>query len=254
MLDLLARQFLDEGSRVGIVAVDPTSPYTGGAVLGDRIRMNAVSNDPNCFVRSMATRGQLGGISRGAINAVDILDAAGYDYIFIETVGIGQSEIDIVNYADLVILVTVPGLGDDIQAFKAGIMEIGDFIVINKADHEEAQRTYKFIKSMISLKKGAKPEILLTDCINKRGIVEVKNELNRLLDYRMKTGEISKRRTEVETEELKRNLAHSIIEMALKSNLYENILHAIGQRSISPNRGAGLLIQNLCSQEGEHDK
>jgi LAO/AO transport system kinase len=235
------------------VAVDPTSPYTGGAVLGDRIRMSDISKDKNCFVRSMATRGQLGGISRGAIDAVNILDAAGYDYIFIETVGIGQSEIDIVNYSDIVVLITVPGLGDDIQAFKAGIMEIGDLIVINKADHEEAQSTYKFIQSVISLKKGEKPQIFLTDCVNKKGILEVKDEIVRLLDYRIKNGEISKRRYEVEIEELKRNLAGSIIEMALKSTEYENILRAISQKEITPNRGAKLLIQNLCSQEGEHD-
>lgn len=252
-IDLIIRLYLEKGIKVGVVAVDPTSPFSGGAVLGDRIRMNAISNDKNCFVRSMATRGQLGGISSGAVGAVNILDAAGYDYVFIETVGTGQAEIDIVKYADIVLLITVPGLGDDIQAFKAGIMEIGDLIAINKSDHREAQLTYSYIKSILTLTKGYTPLVLLTDCINRKGITEVKLEIEKLLDIRVQNGEISKRRNEIKEEELKKNLAQITIDMAGRLKNYSTVLQAINNKEISTYMGAKLLIKNLYSQEGKYD-
>ncbi len=137
------------GAKVAVLAVDPSSPFTGGAILGDRLRMQSRATDPGVFIRSLASRGALGGVSRATSAACKILDAAGYDYIIVETVGVGQSEIDIVKIADTVVLVSVPGLGDDIQVIKAGIMEIGDIFAVNKADKDGADRVVREIRAML---------------------------------------------------------------------------------------------------------
>ena len=139
------------GERVGIVCIDPSSPFSGGAILGDRIRMSALGTDKNIFIRSMATRGNLGGLSRATVDAVAILDAAGFDKVIVETVGVGQDEVEIVKTADVSVVVLVPGMGDDIQAIKAGIMEIGDVFVINKADREGVLRTQKELEALLGL-------------------------------------------------------------------------------------------------------
>ena len=151
LVDKLALHYRKEGKRVGIVAVDPSSPFSGGAILGDRIRMQQLGLDRNVFIRSMATRGNLGGLARATVDAVSILDAAGYDKIIIETVGVGQDEVEIVKAADISVVVLVPGMGDDIQAIKAGIMEIGDIFVINKADREGVLATEKELEALLSL-------------------------------------------------------------------------------------------------------
>lgn len=140
-----------ENRRVGILAVDPTSPFTGGAILGDRVRMQAHYSDSDVFIRSMATRGRLGGLSAATADLVLLLDAAGYDTIFVETVGVGQDEIDIARLADITAVVLVPGLGDDVQAIKAGIMEIADVYVVNKADHPQAGKLEHDLQSLLSL-------------------------------------------------------------------------------------------------------
>lgn len=139
----------ERGRRIAVIAVDPSSPFTGGAILGDRIRMQRHATDDGVFIRSLATRGHLGGLSRAASEATRVLDAAGFDDIIIETVGVGQSEVDIVRIADTVVLVSVPGLGDDIQAIKAGVMEIGDVFCVNKADNDGAERVVREIRSML---------------------------------------------------------------------------------------------------------
>lgn len=151
LVDKLALYYRKKGERVGIVAVDPSSPFSGGAILGDRIRMQQLGLDRNVFIRSMATRGNLGGLARSTVDAVSILDAAGYDKIIIETVGVGQDEVEIVKAADISVVVLVPGMGDDIQAIKAGIMEIGDIFVINKADREGVLATEKELEALLSL-------------------------------------------------------------------------------------------------------
>jgi LAO/AO transport system kinase len=151
LVDKLALHYKDNGSRVGIICVDPSSPFSGGAILGDRIRMATLGLDKNVFIRSMATRGNLGGISRATVDAVAILDAAGFDIVIVETVGVGQDEVEIVKTADVSVVVLVPGMGDDIQAIKAGIMEIGDVFVINKADREGVLRTQKELESLLGL-------------------------------------------------------------------------------------------------------
>lgn len=147
----LASCIRKSGRKVGIVAVDPSSPYSGGAILGDRIRMGALMDDPGVFVRSMATRGALGGLSPGTMEAVDVLDAAGYEIILIETVGVGQDEIDIAKAAHTTVVVSAPGLGDDVQAIKAGVLEIADIHVVSKCDRPDAARTLAELKAMLSL-------------------------------------------------------------------------------------------------------
>ncbi len=160
------------GATVGILCVDPTSPFTGGALLGDRIRMQGLATDPGVFIRSMATRGAMGGLARATRDAVDLLDAAGFDWILVETVGVGQDEVDVVASVDTVLVVAVPGLGDDIQAIKAGIMEIADVFVLNKADREGADRTFKDLAMLLSLAEGLEwvPPIVRTVAARSEGI------------------------------------------------------------------------------------
>jgi len=149
LVDKLISQFRAKGRKVGVLAVDPTSPFSGGAILGDRLRMQGHATDAGVFIRSLATRGSLGGISKATHAAIKVLDAAGYDILLVETVGVGQSEIDIMRVADTVVLISVPGLGDDIQVIKAGIMEIGDIFVVNKADRDGADRLVRELKAML---------------------------------------------------------------------------------------------------------
>jgi len=151
LVDKLAAFYRKQGERVGIIAVDPSSPFSGGAILGDRIRMQTLSLDKGVFIRSMATRGNLGGLARATVEAAAILDAAGYQKIIIETVGVGQDEIEIAKTADVCVVVLVPGMGDDVQTMKAGIMEIADVLVINKADREGVLRTEKELQALLSL-------------------------------------------------------------------------------------------------------
>jgi len=152
LTDKLVKLIRKQDKKVGIIAIDPTSPFTKGAILGDRIRMNDLNTDKGVFIRSMGTRGSLGGLSNATQAAIKVLDVYGCDYIFIETVGVGQSEIDIVKTADTTLMVMVPGLGDDIQAIKAGVMEIADVFAINKADKDGAKRTSLEIEMMLDFK------------------------------------------------------------------------------------------------------
>ena len=151
LVDKLALFYKNKGERIGIICIDPSSPFSGGAILGDRIRMSTLGLDKNVFIRSMATRGNLGGLSRATVDAVAILDAAGFSKVIVETVGVGQDEVEIVKTADVSVVVLVPGMGDDIQAIKAGIMEIGDVFVINKADREGVLRTEKELEALLNL-------------------------------------------------------------------------------------------------------
>jgi LAO/AO transport system kinase len=151
LVDRLAQECRRRGETVGILCVDPTSPFTGGALLGDRIRMQGLATDPGVFIRSMATRGAMGGLARATRDAADLLDAAGFDWVIVETVGVGQDEVDVVSSVDTVLVVAVPGLGDDIQAIKAGILEIADIFVLNKADRDGADRVAHDLEMMLSL-------------------------------------------------------------------------------------------------------
>lgn len=182
LVNALIRVLRAQGRRVGVVAVDPTSPFTGGAILGDRIRMQDHSTDSGVFVRSMATRGRLGGLAPATAGAVAVLDAYGCDVIFIETVGAGQAEVDIAGTADTVVLVTVPWLGDSVQTLKAGIMEIGDVFVVNKADRGEADKAAAEIEMMLGLApdRGAwRPAVLRAVASEGRGVEEILQALER---------------------------------------------------------------------------
>jgi LAO/AO transport system kinase len=192
----LAQAWRGAGRTVGIVAVDPSSPYTGGAILGDRIRMSEIYTDPGVFIRSMATRGALGGLARATSDAVDVLDAAGYDVVLIETVGVGQDEVDIVKAAETVAVVLVPGLGDDIQAIKAGILEIGDVFIVNKADREGADRTATELAMMLDLSalEGWRPPIVRTVAPRGEGVPEAVAALAAHGEHLVATGEDLERR------------------------------------------------------------
>jgi len=176
LVDQLAREYRKQERTVGILAVDPTSPYTGGAILGDRIRMQSHHADSGIYIRSMATRGNLGGLARTTTDAATILDAAGKDIVLIETVGVGQDEIDIVRLADVTVVILVPGMGDDVQTIKAGIMEIADIFVINKSDREGADRVEREIRSMQSLAIRSDkwtPPIIKTVAMDGKGVPEL---------------------------------------------------------------------------------
>jgi LAO/AO transport system kinase len=177
LVDKLTVETRAAGETVGVVAVDPTSPFTGGAILGDRVRMQAHAEDPDVFIRSMATRGHLGGLARATSDAALVLDAAGKSLVIIETVGVGQDEVDIVRTADISIVVLVPGTGDDVQALKAGIMEIADIYVVNKADREGAERMVTAVESNLSLQSFAdgewRPPIVKTEATTGRGVPEL---------------------------------------------------------------------------------
>lgn len=193
LVDKLAMFYRNQGEKIGIIAVDPSSPFSGGAILGDRIRMSALGTDKNVFIRSMATRGNLGGLSRATVDAVAILDAAGFDKIIVETVGVGQDEVEIVKTADVSVVVLVPGMGDDIQAIKAGIMEIGDVFVINKADREGVLRTEKELEALLTL--AMRPDfwnspIVKTIATESKGIEDLSKAIESYNEFQ-RTGEKS---------------------------------------------------------------
>src|SRR5215210_2497041 len=199
LVDKLAMFYRQRGERVGIVAVDPSSPFSGGAILGDRIRMQALGLDEGVFIRSMATRGSLGGLARATVDAVAVLDAAGYAKIVVETVGVGQDEVEIVKTADVSVVVLVPGMGDDIQAIKAGIMEIGDVFVINKADRDGVLRTEKELEALLSL--AHRPDfwnspIVKTITTENKGIEDLAKAIESYNDFQ-KTSENLERRKSI---------------------------------------------------------
>lgn len=183
LVDCLAGHYRELGLKVGIIAVDPTSPFTGGAILGDRIRMQSRSLDSGTFIRSMATRGQLGGLSRATADALIVLDSAGFDIVLVETVGVGQDEVEVVRAAQATLVLVVPGMGDDIQAMKAGIMEIGDIFVVNKADHAGVDMVETEIRSIVSAGSrpdGWKPEVVRTVASEGKGIEACTGAIERL--------------------------------------------------------------------------
>lgn len=198
LVDKLALFYKNRGERVGIIAVDPSSPFSGGAILGDRIRMSTLGIDKNIFIRSMATRGNLGGLSRATVDAVTILDAAGFDKVIVETVGVGQDEVEIVKTADVSVVVLVPGMGDDIQAIKAGIMEIGDVFVINKSDREGVLRTEKELQALLELAHRPdfwNPPIVKTVATESKGTEELSTAIESYYEFQKKGENLERRRS-----------------------------------------------------------
>jgi len=205
LTDKLAKEYRRQGKTVGIIAIDPTSPFSGGAILGDRIRMNELTLDEGVFIRSMGTRGSLGGLSRKTSEAIKILDAFGFDMVLVETVGVGQSEVDIVKTADTTLVVLVPGLGDDIQAIKAGILEIGDVFAINKADHEGVDRLHTELEMMLDLnqeKTDWRPPVQRVIANRGEGINELAEAIEKQIVQSKQSGQFSIRRTDRTRSEL----------------------------------------------------
>src|SRR5204863_8273279 len=230
----------EQAPTVGVIAVDPTSPFTGGAVLGDRLRMQTHAADEGVFIRSMATRGHLGGLARATGDAALVLDAAGRDVVLIETVGVGQEVVDIVRTADASIVVLVPGSGDDVQALKAGIMEIADSFVVNKADREGADRTAASIEAMLSLETFApgrwRPPIVKTEATSGKGVAELVDAVERFRAHTAPTlGERRRARAEFRVKEL---LAHRFVQHVtgrlLAAGEFERMLDRIAARETDP--------------------
>jgi len=197
LVDQLARLYRKSGQTLGIIAVDPTSPYTGGAILGDRIRMQEHHADPGIYIRSMATRGSLGGLARTTADVATVLDASGRDLILIETVGVGQDEVDIVRLADITIVILVPGMGDDVQSIKAGIMEIADIFVVNKSDRDGAEHLEREIRALQSLATrhdGWVPPIVKTVATTGAGVAELAESI-RSFDEHLRKEKLGLRRT-----------------------------------------------------------
>lgn len=196
LVDRLTRHLRARGETVAVLAVDPTSPFTGGALLGDRIRMQGHYTDPGVFIRSMATRGTMGGLARATRDAIDLLDAAGFDWVLVETVGVGQDEVDVVRSVDSVVVVTVPGLGDDIQAIKAGLMEIADVFVINKADRDGVDRSQRDLEMMLSLGDHGEwvPPIVRTVASRDEGLDRVIEAIERHREFLRTSGNLEARR------------------------------------------------------------
>ncbi len=218
LVDQLAKQYrAPQRKNVGIIAVDPTSPFTGGAILGDRIRMQQHFSDPGIYIRSMATRGSLGGLARTTADVALVLDAAGKDVVMIETVGVGQDEVDIVRLADVTVVILVPGMGDDVQTIKAGIMEIADVFVINKVDHEGAERVEREIRAMQSLSSrpdGWTPPIVKTVATEGNGIPELAGAIEAYQSHMQRQGLLERRRVENWEARLTEMLRDSLLQRA----------------------------------------
>ena len=240
LVDRLTAEIRTKGQTVGIVAVDPTSPFSGGAILGDRVRMQAHAGDAGVFIRSMATRGHLGGLARATGEVALVLDAAGKDIVIIETVGVGQDEIDIVRTADVSVVTLVPGAGDEVQALKAGIMEIADVFVVNKADREGADRTVASIEANLSLQTFTpaewRPPIVKTEATTGRGVPELLDTIER---FRAHTAgsQGTRRRARAEyrlRELLARRFLQHIEEDVLTDGELGRILDRVAAREIDP--------------------
>jgi LAO/AO transport system kinase len=247
----LARESRQRGLTVGIVAVDPSSPFSGGAILGDRIRMQELTGDPGVFIRSMATRGSLGGLSWATGDAIKVLDAFGRDIIYVETVGVGQDEVEIAATAHTTIVVEAPGLGDDIQAIKAGILEIADILVVNKADQEGAERTVAALQLMLELNhqpQGWQPPIIKTVAVEGKGIEALSREISRHRDYLQVSGRASLLRQHLAEEELwnliRKTLVTRIMDKLDRAEL-DQLIRDIADRRLDPHTAANKLIAQI---------
>ena len=227
LVDQLAKLYRTDHKKIGIIAVDPTSPYTGGAILGDRIRMQDHFSDPGIYIRSMATRGSLGGLARATADVATVLDAFGRDIVMIETVGVGQDEIDIVRVADITIVILVPGMGDDVQTIKAGIMEIADIFVVNKSDHEGAERVERQIRALLSLavrQDNWTPPLVKTVATEGPGVKELAETIASYESALRKENRLQQRRS--------RNWEIRLVEM-LRDGMLEKARRSLSDRDLS---------------------
>ncbi|MCX6394313.1 MAG: methylmalonyl Co-A mutase-associated GTPase MeaB [Solirubrobacterales bacterium] len=239
------------GNTIGVLSIDPSSPFTHGALLGDRIRLTEHFLDPGVFIRSMANRGALGGLAEAALQAALLIDAAGRDIVLLETVGVGQAEVDVINHADTVVLVLIPGSGDSIQALKAGIMEIPDVIVVNKADHPLTETLVREVRAVLALgpREGWVPPIVKTEAVHDKGIDELIEKLDEHRAYIEAEGTLVERR--------KRNLRSEVLAIAtgrLRRDLegrieatpeFADLLEQVSQRKIDPASAASQILEDL---------
>jgi LAO/AO transport system kinase len=257
LVDRLTAAIRATGKTVGVVAVDPTSPFSGGAILGDRVRMQAHAGDAGVFIRSMATRGHLGGLARATSEVALVLDAAGKDIVLIETVGVGQDEVDIVRTADVSVVTIVPGAGDEVQALKAGIMEIADIFVVNKADRDGADRTVASIESLLSLqafKPGEwRPPIVKTEATSGKGIPELVEAIERFRAHTAgNSGSRRRARAEWRMRELlgQRFLQH-VEESVLTAGEFDTTLDRIAARELDPYTAVDAIIARALPKAGK---
>ena len=254
MVDQMVFHLRKQDKTVGVLAVDPTSPFNGGAILGDRVRMQQHSLDDGVFIRSMATRGNFGGLTLSTRSAIDVLDAMGKDYIIVETVGVGQDEVDIAKNAHTTIIVIIPGMGDDIQSLKAGILEVGDIFVINKAGRDGAGETFDDVKSMLEMnqKKYGEgkwmPPVLKAEAVLNKGIPEILEEIENHAKYMMASiGGLQLRRIKEKVKEelmemVKNLLFREVIEQLTRSGEFDRAVESIVEGEMDPYTAADTLI------------
>ena len=255
LVDRLAAEFRKKNNTVGIIAVDPSSPFTGGAILGDRIRMQTLAVDPGVYIRSMATRGHLGGLAAATADVAAVLEAAGKDPVLIETVGVGQDEIDIVKLAEISIVVLVPGMGDDIQTLKAGIMEIGDIFVINKCDRPGVEKIERAILGLLSLghrADGWQPPIVKTTATKGEGVAELLEAIDRYYVFFRNSISRSRKKQEAERQRLinllEERLVNTVVEQIFPDGELNDLVSAIAERRQDPYSVVEQIIRNLRFQ------
>jgi LAO/AO transport system kinase len=254
LVDKLAKELIKRKKSVGIVAVDPTSPFTGGALLGDRIRMSELSCEPEVFIRSMGTRGNLGGLARATGDVVKVLDAFGKDVILLETVGTGQAEVDIIKVAHTTIIITMPGLGDDIQTIKAGIMEIGDIFVVNKADREGADRKVAELQAMLELGEKRtlwQPPVIKTIARDSEGISQLMDLAEKHFEWLAESGHLSKKDIERSKDELfqiiDKKVEKEVLDKVPQSEI-EELSRMIAERKIDSYEAAERILSKINFQ------
>jgi len=241
LISEITKQFRNKGKKVGIIAIDPTSPFSGGALLGDRVRMMELAMDKGVFIRSMGTRGMLGGLASAVYDVVEILDASGKDIILIETVGVGQAEVDIIKIADTTLVTLVPGLGDSIQTIKAGVMEIADIFIINKADKPGIEQTVAEVESLVDiecLNKERRTPVLKTIAKDKKGITDIIDNIENHKEYLLSSKKFyikRKKRYETELVEIiRKRLMNFIFDESKFRNKIEILIDQIYKREIDP--------------------
>jgi len=261
LIDAVISTLRQRNMTVGVIAIDPTSPFTGGAILGDRVRMQKHSTDPGVFIRSLATRGWTGGLSKAAISMVHVMDAMNKDIILVETVGIGQVDIDITKIADTCILILTPGMGNGIQMMKAGILEAADIFVINKADKDGANNLKLELQVMLEMKSYLasdwKPAIVLTEAINSKGTEELVETILRHRQFLISSGGLEKRRRERARLELIEAIESAIknyIEAGIDKDYLEKLTDDLVQRKTNPNSAALEIINRTIKKQVKHDK
>jgi LAO/AO transport system kinase len=249
LVDKLIDLIRADKKEIGIIAVDPSSPFTGGAILGDRIRMMRHSNDPGIFIRSMATRGHLGGLAKATGEAIAILEASGKDIVLVETVGVGQDEVEVVKFADIILVVLVPGAGDEIQIFKAGIMEIADIFVLNKSDSPETEQTERQLKAMLDLglKERPAPSVVKTVATEGKGIDDLFNEVKRIMAGRDEELQAARKKRLIAwmLKDIINQKLYRAISQNIRDSEFDDLVDNVYKRKIDPYTLADRIIEKI---------